>query len=906
MKKKRKSFFFIYLKKEKLWYNLNMNVFWKKKTWLTMAAILGVSAFFIIAKTVKAVAPLYQSFSASASTGVVGTIRQIRVDPVDGKAYVLGSSVTTLGVFSADGSSFSAITYNVSLPNFAASDLAVSGGKIYIAGQGTPNSVYRYDIDGSVATFFASSTLSTGSPSITLGSDGTVYTGKSVTVSMFNTALGGATTATASSTIAKMAYGGSQLFYLAISGRFARTNLTTYDTTIATGGPSAGSAKGFAVSNNGAAIYYASASSLAKRAVSDGTLLWSKSFSNLAGFDFSTSSGRITTIDTSGVVQTYSPINAVSGLSASVDSDDVTLGWTTGVSDSDYRGVTIRRSTTTYPATATEGTAVTSTVTMDTSFVDSNLSDGVYYYTLFNETMDGYFSAGVTTTVTVAVPPEAPILEASKSGSTISLHWSAPADAVSYLLQRSTTGYPGSITEGTTVTSTIFNTLTQNEMSDATYYYSIFARDAEGNYSSAGRASVTVDVTPPSAPTLTAVASGSTVYLSWTAPATAVLYRLQRGTESFPSSIYEGVSVTSTSLTSLTQTSLDDGIHYYSIFASDDYENYSNAGTSSVTIDTTAPVAPSGFRATASGDTIILSWTNPVSDFSSSTIRRSTTGYPTSVTDGTAVTSTVSTSYSDTSLANGTYYYSIFAGDDFSNYSNVATAVATVYVVSGDSGSPAAAAPSAFFSAPLFSFNVNNKPTSGASTVKVTTPNIKLNLNANPGAVRGYSASLDASFKNAIIIPVNPNTDTNFILPNKTGIYTIYLKYYSPTGQASEVFTQTVSYGAGGNSSSGSNSTGPATPATPTVSTFKRTLQLGSKGDDVKALQQFLNAQGFVVSKNGPGSPGNETIIFGPATAKALVKFQEANADKILKPIGLKKGTGTFGAATINAISKLP
>jgi peptidoglycan hydrolase-like protein with peptidoglycan-binding domain len=79
---------------------------------------------------------------------------------------------------------------------------------------------------------------------------------------------------------------------------------------------------------------------------------------------------------------------------------------------------------------------------------------------------------------------------------------------------------------------------------------------------------------------------------------------------------------------------------------------------------------------------------------------------------------------------------------------------------------------------------------------------------------------------------------------------------------------------------------------------FKRTLKIGSIGADVRALQQFLNVRGFTVAKKGAGSPGFESIYFGPATAKALAQFQEAHAESILKPFNLKKGTGIFGDMT--------
>ncbi|HTK33276.1 MAG TPA: peptidoglycan-binding domain-containing protein [Candidatus Paceibacterota bacterium] len=80
--------------------------------------------------------------------------------------------------------------------------------------------------------------------------------------------------------------------------------------------------------------------------------------------------------------------------------------------------------------------------------------------------------------------------------------------------------------------------------------------------------------------------------------------------------------------------------------------------------------------------------------------------------------------------------------------------------------------------------------------------------------------------------------------------------------------------------------------------TFARTLKKGSYGADVKVLQIYLNAHGFLVSSKGAGSIGNETSYYGPATARAVSLFQEAHAVAILSPNGLSKGTGVFGPST--------
>lgn len=79
-------------------------------------------------------------------------------------------------------------------------------------------------------------------------------------------------------------------------------------------------------------------------------------------------------------------------------------------------------------------------------------------------------------------------------------------------------------------------------------------------------------------------------------------------------------------------------------------------------------------------------------------------------------------------------------------------------------------------------------------------------------------------------------------------------------------------------------------PPSTSAPVFIRDLTEGSRGDDVRALQVFLNARGFRVAVEGPGSPGSETTYFGPATRAALAKFQAVN--------NIAPALGYFGPAT--------
>lgn len=96
-------------------------------------------------------------------------------------------------------------------------------------------------------------------------------------------------------------------------------------------------------------------------------------------------------------------------------------------------------------------------------------------------------------------------------------------------------------------------------------------------------------------------------------------------------------------------------------------------------------------------------------------------------------------------------------------------------------------------------------------------------------------------------------------------------------------------------------------PFTAAAYEFTTDLKVGSRGQAVLELQKILNSNVRTrVALTGPGSAGYETDYFGPATGRAVVKFQELHAREVLYPADLTRGTGRVGSLTrkkLNSIS---
>lgn len=180
------------------------------------------------------------------------------------------------------------------------------------------------------------------------------------------------------------------------------------------------------------------------------------------------------------------------------------------------------------------------------------------------------------------------------------------------------------------------------------------------------------------------------------------------------------------------------------------------------------------------------------------------------------------------------------------------------------------------------------------------------------GTLSGYAWSESVGYFDFSHVTISNGALTGYAYNDNTGWLSFSTGTTVTTTWTLPVATPAVSYAGGayygGGSTSGGSYSVPEslkipttqpvvnTPAVvpnitpPTVTAIARDLQVNTKGADVKTLQQFLNSQGFIVSKTGAGSLGKETTLFGPATKAALIKFQAKN--------GIKPASGYFGPIT--------
>ena len=329
-----------------------------------------------------------------------------------------------------------------------------------------------------------------------------------------------------------------------------------------------------------------------------------------------------------------------------------------------------------------------------TGYVDTTVP-GTYAYKVTAEDAAGNVGAAsnaATATVTAdTTAPTAPAgLGGTVVGASVNLTWTGSTDDVGvarYNVHRGTSaGFTPAI--GNRIAQPTGTSYSDPGLASGTYYYKVLAEDAAGNLSAASNehAATVADATPPSAPGgVTAITAGSTINVSWTAATDNVgvaRYNVHRGATSgfTPSVVNRIAQPTGTTYADL---ALAPGTYFYKLTAEDAAGNIgpvSNTGSATV-LDTTAPTAPTGLAGTGGAGQVALTWSaasDNVGVARYNVHRGTTAGFTPSV--GNRIAQPIGTSYADTGLAAGAYYYRVTAEDAAGNVgaaSAEATATAT-------------------------------------------------------------------------------------------------------------------------------------------------------------------------------------------------------------------------------------
>jgi len=275
--------------------------------------------------------------------------------------------------------------------------------------------------------------------------------------------------------------------------------------------------------------------------------------------------------------------------------------------------------------------------------------------------------------------PAAPAgLQASAGNAQVSLSWSASASATGYYLKRSTTtGGPYTQIAGTASTS-----FTDTGVTNGTkYFYVVSAYNSAGQSANSAEASATPTASvaiPPVPSSLQAAAGDAQVSLTWSASTGATSYNVKRATTS--GGPY--ATVGSPTTTSFTNTGLVDGTKYFYVVAAVNTAGES-ANSAEVNATPAAPVtppaAPAGLTAIPGNAQVNLSWMASAGATSYHVKRGTTSGGP-----YTQVAAPTVTTFTDTSLTNGTTYYYVVSALNAAGESGNSTQA---------SATPAAAAP---------------------------------------------------------------------------------------------------------------------------------------------------------------------------------------------------------------------
>ena len=244
--------------------------------------------------------------------------------------------------------------------------------------------------------------------------------------------------------------------------------------------------------------------------------------------------------------------------------------------------------------------------------------------------------------------PAAPTgLAATPGNAQVLLTWAATANATGYTVKRSTTtGGPY-----TAIASQPTTSFTDTPLTNGTKYsYVVSASNSAGASPNSAEVSATPTLAPPAVPTgLAATAGNAQVTLTWNAATGATSYHVKRSTISGTET-----QIAAPTSNSFTDASVTNGTKYFYVVSAVNSAAES-ANSNEVSVSTTAPAAapsaPTGLQGAAGNAQVVLTWTASTGATSYHVKRSTTSGTETQISAPT------STSFTDTTVTNGTKYF---------------------------------------------------------------------------------------------------------------------------------------------------------------------------------------------------------------------------------------------------------
>ncbi len=307
------------------------------------------------------------------------------------------------------------------------------------------------------------------------------------------------------------------------------------------------------------------------------------------------------------------------------------------------------------------------------TYQDTVSQGGNWYYAIVAGNLTHRSSHSNCESVLVTIPPPAPILAPifpnPDVDGVIQLNWSESVSATTYYIFRD--NFPITSLEESSLIANVSESCFQDLIqSNGLYYYAVVASHAGGNSTISNCEGVTVAI-PPQAPTLSPIFPSSSnsgiIELNWNDIPEATTYVLFRGFNT--NSFSEMRLIAETSHNSYVDSVTLKGIYYYAIIASNSFGNssLSNFEAVDVTVPPSTPFLSHITPNPSTNGTIELNWNN-VEGATTYYVLRDTT-FTTAPHEWQSVFIVTGCSYTDRLYSDGTYYYSIIAGDTLINSS---------------------------------------------------------------------------------------------------------------------------------------------------------------------------------------------------------------------------------------------